>query len=94
MPEGSRTITGKMGPLKKGGFHMALNTDTPIIPVGISGAFSVKPKNRWWFRPGLVTINIGEPIYCDRYSTLGVDGLLKQVESQIKHLSGEYYENK
>ena len=39
LPEGSRTTTGKMLPLKKGGFHMAINTKTSIIPVGISGAF-------------------------------------------------------
>ena len=62
LPEGSRTITGKMRPLKKGGFHMAINTNTPIIPVGISGAFSFKPKNRWWLKPGVITINIGENI--------------------------------
>ena len=62
LPEGSRTITGKMRPLKKGGVHMAKNTKTSIIPVGISGAFLFKPKNRWWLRPGKITINIGDPI--------------------------------
>ena len=40
LPEGTRTTTGKMRPLKKGGFHMALNTGTSIVPVGICGAFA------------------------------------------------------
>ena len=94
LPEGTRTLDGKIKPLKKGGFHMAINTKTPIIPVGISGAFEFKPKNRWWMKPGLVTINIGNPISIDDYTTLGVDGLSTKVEKLLKRLSGETNENK
>ena len=94
LPEGSRTITGKMRPLKKGGFHMAVNANASIVPVGISGAFTFKPKNRWWLKPGLITINIGDPINNQKYETLGVDGLLNMVESKIKYLSRENHENK
>jgi len=94
LPEGSRTITGKMRSLKKGGFHMAINTRTSIVPVGISGAFRFKPKTRWWLRPGTITINIGEPVNHVEYENLGIDGLLKRVESNLKKLSGENYEDR
>ena len=94
LPEGSRTLTGKMGPLKKGGFHMAINAGASIIPVGISGAFTFKPKNRWWLMPGPITINIGDPIHYKEYSSLGIDGLLDLVDTKLKILSGEYNENK
>ena len=94
LPEGSRTITGKMRPLKKGGFHMAINTNTPIIPVGVSGAFEFKPKNRWWMKPCLITINIGDPISVDDYTALGVDGISTKVKNLLKSLSGETNENK
>ena len=94
LPEGTRTLDGKMKPLKKGGFHMAINTNTPIIPVGVSGAFEFKPKNRWWMKPGLVTVNIGDPISINDYTTLGVDGLSTKVEKLLKSLSGETNENK
>ena len=93
LPEGSRTLTGKIGPLKKGGFHMAINTKTPIVPVGISGAFAFKPKNRWWVKPGPITINIGQPIHHKEYENLGVNGLLSMVESKLKFLSGENHED-
>ena len=73
---------------------MAINTNTPIIPVGVSGAFKFKPKNRWWMKPGLVTINIGNPISVDDYIKLGVDGLSIKVEQLLKSLSGESNENK
>ena len=94
LPEGTRTLDGKIKPLKKGGFHMAINTKTPIIPVGISGAFEFKPKNRWWMKPGLITINIGEQISINDYAALGVDGLATRVEKLLKSLSGETNENK
>ena len=94
LPEGTRTLDGKIKPLKKGGFHMAINTNTPIIPVGVSGAFEFKPKNRWWMKPGLVTVNIGDPISINDYTTLGVDGLSTKVKKIIKSLSGETNENK
>ena len=84
LPEGTRTLDGKIKPLKKGGFHMAINTNTPIIPVGVSGAFEFKPKNRWWMKPGLVTVNIGDPISINDYTTLGVDGLSTKVKKLIK----------
>ena len=94
LPEGSRTTTGKMRALKKGGFHMALNTRTSIVPVGISGAFTCKPKNRWWLVPGSIIINIGDPINYGEFKNLSVDELLNRVELKIKYLSGENHEDK
>ena len=94
LPEGTRTINGKIQKFKKGGFHMAINTNTAIIPVGISGAYNFKPKNRWWMKPGSISINIGNPTNVSEYSELGVDGLKNKVEQAIKELSGEYNEPK
>lgn len=44
-PEGSRSRTGALGPLKRGGFHLARDTDTPIVPVAISGTYDVLPPD-------------------------------------------------
>ena len=94
LPEGTRTIDGKMREFKKGGFHMAINTNTAIIPVGVLGAYNFKPKDRWWMSPGPISINIGIPTNVSEYSDLGVDGLKNKVELTIKRLSGESYEVK
>ena len=94
LPEGTRTIDGKIQKFKKGGFHMAINTNTAIIPVGVSGAYSFKPKDRWWMKPGSIYINIGSPTNVSEYSELGVNGLKNKVELAIKELSGENYESK
>jgi hypothetical protein len=58
------------------------------------GAYNFKPKDRWWMRPGLISINIGTPTNVSEYSDLGVDGLKNKVELAIKELSGESYEAK
>ena len=94
LPEGTRTLNGRLGPLKKGGFHMAINTKTPIVPVGVSGAFNFKPKNRWWIRPTPITISVGDTIKTNAYDELGIDGLKNVVEEKLKLLSGEQCENK
>jgi 1-acyl-sn-glycerol-3-phosphate acyltransferase len=44
-PEGSRSRTGALGPLKKGGFYLARETGTPIVPVALNGTFDVLPPN-------------------------------------------------
>lgn len=36
-PEGTRSRDGSIGKLKKGGFHLALGTRAPIVPVAIRG---------------------------------------------------------
>lgn len=90
LPEGTRTLTGKMGPLKKGGFHMALNTETRILPIGIEGGFKYKPKKRNYITPGLVTIRIGHPISVDGVDdNLKMSTLMDLTGAQLLKLSGQ-----
>ena len=93
LPEGTRTITGHLKRFKKGGFHMAYNTKAPIVPVGCVGAFEFKPKNRWTLSPRTIILRYGTPTDPSTYETLGVDGLLSQVEQDIKHLTNRKFED-
>ena len=88
-PEGTRTLSGKMNPLKKGGFHMAKNTNTSILPVGFEGAFNFKPKNRFTLRPTTVTIRIGDIISNKIYQESSIEDLIDITTKQLKKLSGE-----
>ena len=67
---------------------MAINTKAPILPIGSKGAFEFKPKNRWYIKPGLVELNVGEIIEPDQYESLGVNGLVIEVRNQMKKLTG------
>ena len=62
-PEGTRSLSGRPGPLKRGGFHLALDSGTPIVPVAISGTRRVLPSGGKSLTPGLpVRVVYGAPI--------------------------------
>lgn len=86
LPEGTRTLNGKLKQFKKGGFHMAINTNTPILPIGAVLPFKYKPKNRWYVHPCIIDMYIGEETDVNEYDQLGVSGLLEKVENQIENL--------
>lgn len=89
LPEGTRTITGVMGPLKKGGFHLAMNTKAPILPVGIEGGFNFKAKTSWLIHPGPITVRFGVPIEPEVYESLSMEELMEEVRERLLVLSGE-----
>jgi 1-acyl-sn-glycerol-3-phosphate acyltransferase len=46
-PEGTRSKTGEVGEFKSGGFRMALEMKTRILPVVIDGTHDVLPATGW-----------------------------------------------
>jgi 1-acyl-sn-glycerol-3-phosphate acyltransferase len=61
-PEGTRSRDGKLGPFKKGGFHLAIDAGVPIVPVAVTGARECMPRGSLLLRPGNVHITVLEPI--------------------------------
>ena len=81
-PEGTRSRDGAIGKLKKGGFHLALDTDTPIVPVAIRGTIDILPRHGRAMRAGrTVHVHIGDPIEVTGRS---VSDLLEEVERFLK----------
>ena len=61
-PEGTRSPTGELQPPKDGLAMLALRTDAPIVPIGISNTDRVWPKGQLLPRPGgHATMRIGRP---------------------------------
>ena len=86
-PEGTRSRDGRLGPFKKGGFHLAITAGVPIVPVGIRGAHEVMPRGSLILRPGPVTIEIGAPIDTKDLSTADRDLLLERVRGEVARLA-------
>jgi 1-acyl-sn-glycerol-3-phosphate acyltransferase len=62
-PEGTRSLDGRIGKLKKGGFHLALDTGAPIVPVAIRGTIDILPRGGKVMQKGKrVDVTIGAPI--------------------------------
>ena len=87
LPEGHRTLTGKMMPFKKGPFYLAKNAQTDILPFGINGLFDYHPKGRLILKPTRVTLTIGRPIPYEAIKGLTVDEMRQMLFQRISHLS-------
>ena len=62
-PEGTRSRDGRIGTLKKGGFHLAKETQTAIVPVAIKGTIDILPRGTRVMHSGKrVEVTIGSPI--------------------------------
>jgi len=62
-PEGTRSRDGRIGKLKKGGFHLALGTGAPIVPVAVRGTIDILPRGGRVMHSGKhVEVTIGAPI--------------------------------
>ena len=62
-PEGTRSRDGAIGSLKKGGFHLAKETGTPIVPVAIRGTIDILRRGTRTMHTGKhVDVAIGAPI--------------------------------
>jgi 1-acyl-sn-glycerol-3-phosphate acyltransferase len=46
-PEGTRSRSGALGPLKKGGFILARDSAAPILPASIDGSARLMPPQGW-----------------------------------------------
>jgi 1-acyl-sn-glycerol-3-phosphate acyltransferase len=66
-PEGSRSPDGRIQPFKPGGFHLALRSGRPIVPVVICGAREVLPKGKLQIRPGHICVSINPPVETSPY---------------------------
>ena len=75
LPEGKRTLDGKLGKFKNGPFRLAIDAKVPIIPMGIKGAYEIKKRTDWRFRPGRVTATIGDPIHPQEYADMSAKEL-------------------
>jgi 1-acyl-sn-glycerol-3-phosphate acyltransferase len=84
-PEGERTETGKMQPLKPGISLLVRKSGAPVVPVGIAGAFEAYP--RWATLPVLsplfpptrhsgVAVSIGKAHAPEEFAGMGRDEML------------------
>ena len=87
LPEGHRTGTGKLGPFKKGPFHLAKAAQVTLVPFGISGLYEFQQKGGFLITPGQVNVRIGRPIPSDEYAHLTVEELRNLMFQKIQALA-------
>jgi 1-acyl-sn-glycerol-3-phosphate acyltransferase len=87
-PEGHRTETGQMQPLRPGVHLLLKRSGAPVVPVGIAGAFRAMPRSRrlpqlaplfWPASKGAVAVSVGRPLPPERFADLSRDQALDEL---------------
>jgi 1-acyl-sn-glycerol-3-phosphate acyltransferase len=94
-PEGERTWTGEMQPLKPGIVLLVRRALPTVVPVGIAGAFDALPRNVTFprfspiFMPptgGDMAVSIGKPIDGKRLAALSREEILSTLYDEIQKM--------
>ncbi|MBK4733464.1 lysophospholipid acyltransferase family protein [Noviherbaspirillum pedocola] len=79
-PEGTRIPVGQKGKYKVGGTRLAVETQTPVVPIAMNSG-DCWPRNSFIKTPGVITVSIGKPIAPDGMTA---QELMERVEAWIE----------
>jgi 1-acyl-sn-glycerol-3-phosphate acyltransferase len=91
-PEGERTATGEVQPLKPGVLLLIKRIDAPIVLIGIAGAFDALPRTRKWpklspfFLPTTgadIAVAYSKPIPARRYRDMPREQALSELREEL-----------
>lgn len=92
-PEGTRSLDGKLKSLKRGGFFLAVNSQTDIVPVSIQGTFELMPKRQFFVKRGKIKVVFHPAISIQDYTMANLPVLLEKVRMAIASGLDEEIEN-
>jgi len=78
LPEGHRTLTGRLGSFTRAPFRFAKDLGLDVVPVALVGAYRIKRKSSWHIRPDKVVLKIGRPVRAEEIKQLS--------DSELRHL--------
>ncbi len=78
--EGTRTLTGRVGPFKKGAFVMAQQFGCPIVPMSVVGSFQFNRKGSWMLYPSRIVVHIHDTIETRGIAKHEVNALIERVQ--------------
>ena len=78
-PEGTRSLTRRLGPFKKGAFHLAMQAGVPIVPVVFRNVLDAFPKDAAVVRPATIEAVVLPPIDTSSWTEEGLDEEIARV---------------
>jgi putative phosphoserine phosphatase/1-acylglycerol-3-phosphate O-acyltransferase len=88
-PEGTRTVSPKLAPFKKGAFHLAMQAGVPMIPVVIHNAGDVAPKGDFVFRSATVEVDVLPPVDTSEWRRETLDEHVREVRNMFARTLGQ-----
>ncbi len=88
-PEGTRSRDGRLLPLKKGAFVLAIKNQVPVLPCAVAGSIRVLPKGTLQMGTSDIRIHLGKPIETRGLTLEDRNALKDRVEAWLEEtLSG------
>ncbi len=72
-PEGTRSMSPRIGPFKKGGFHLARDARAPIVPIVIRNAGEIMWRNAKIAQEGTIEVVVHEPVPTANWTKADLD---------------------
>ena len=91
-PEGTRSITPKLAPFKKGAFHLAIQAGVPVVPIVIHNAGDVAPKGDFVFRSATVEVDVLPPVDTRNWSSDTIEEHMAEVRDMFLDALGQSME--
>jgi putative phosphoserine phosphatase/1-acylglycerol-3-phosphate O-acyltransferase len=88
-PEGTRTVSPRLAPFKKGAFHIAMQAGVPMVPIVIRNAGDVAPKGDFVFRPAMVEVEVLPPVDTSSWRPETVDEHVREVRNMFLRSLGQ-----
>ena len=88
-PEGTRTVTTRLGEFKKGAFHLAMQAGVPVIPIVIRNAIDVSPKGDFLFHPATVAVEVLPPVDTSDWTAETIDTHVAEVRQLFLDTLGQ-----
>lgn len=82
-PEGTRSLTHRLAPFKKGAFHLAMQAGVPMVPIVIHNSSDVLPKGEIIYRSGTVEIDVLPPVDTSKWSAQTIDEHVSDVRNMF-----------
>lgn len=82
-PEGTRSPDGRLGPFKKGGFVVAMDAASRILPVVLTGVHELMPRGSFLILPGTIRLKVLDPVEAGSYSYDTREELMAEVRGRI-----------
>ena len=80
-PEGTRSITPKLAPFKKGAFHLAIQAGVPVVPIVIRNSVDVMPKGSAIYHPATVDVEVLPPVDTSGWNSDTIDEHVEHVRN-------------
>jgi 1-acyl-sn-glycerol-3-phosphate acyltransferase len=91
-PEGTRTVTGRLGDFQPGVFRLAVELQAPIVPVTVTGMYRVMRKGSLLIRPGYdVTVYCDAPIDTQGLRKAAIPQLMASVKAAMDRRLDAYW---